>query len=440
MGRKTAFQELRTLSSVVWMPICSHEGRVPQWVRRLAYAALGAWIFVPHPAHAQMCGCTPTANVIYCTFSLTARNPVNGVVYQPMLDGPACIAHSMTIHHPSTPVFAAGTASGNLATAFELDHVYIHLDGSADLGSQQVGAQSSTAVSGLQATAFFRLDQSALYRLHGTISSSRSGTASMLHTRFALASNTTFDVDGVPAPPDAPGVVCPNDTQAGRRAYQVDSVSPTELTISHVGAMNPGKYSLSVIGTGGAFNDAAGGASSASYLIELTLEILGIVSITPEDLVICRSDTANFRVSTNNVMASAYQWQWRLENNDPWLEMIDGRNADPVSGADVFAATGVHTDSVTEVRTARRLVFGGWEQRCVITAACGTVTSDSARLSLCFADFNCDSAVNSQDFFDFASCFLSAVCVPGTGADFNEDGMVNSQDFFDFLGAFFAGC
>ncbi len=55
----------------------------------------------------------------------------------------------------------------------------------------------------------------------------------------------------------------------------------------------------------------------------------------------------------------------------------------------------------------------------------------------CRANFNSDCAVNSQDFFDFLSCFFTPGC---PGADFNLDGFVNSQDFFDFITAFFSPC
>jgi hypothetical protein len=54
----------------------------------------------------------------------------------------------------------------------------------------------------------------------------------------------------------------------------------------------------------------------------------------------------------------------------------------------------------------------------------------------CPPDFNHDSVVNSQDFFDFLTAFFAG----GPSADFNVDGIINSQDFFDFLTAFFAGC
>lgn len=54
----------------------------------------------------------------------------------------------------------------------------------------------------------------------------------------------------------------------------------------------------------------------------------------------------------------------------------------------------------------------------------------------CRADFNGDTFVNSQDFFDFLVAFFANT----PNADFNMDGFINSQDFFDFLAAFFAGC
>ncbi len=58
---------------------------------------------------------------------------------------------------------------------------------------------------------------------------------------------------------------------------------------------------------------------------------------------------------------------------------------------------------------------------------------------VCPCDFDDSGSVNSQDFFDYVSCFFTGC----SRADFNRFGGVNSQDFFDFLACFFdppAGC
>jgi hypothetical protein len=61
---------------------------------------------------------------------------------------------------------------------------------------------------------------------------------------------------------------------------------------------------------------------------------------------------------------------------------------------------------------------------------CGKNTCPPA----CPCDWNSDTFLNSQDFFDFLTAFFTG------SADFNHDTFTNSQDFFDFLTCFFTGC
>ncbi len=57
----------------------------------------------------------------------------------------------------------------------------------------------------------------------------------------------------------------------------------------------------------------------------------------------------------------------------------------------------------------------------------------------CPADWNGDSFVNPQDWFDFVNDFFSRTGPHGQH-DFNDDAFENAQDFFDFVNHYFCGC
>ena len=56
--------------------------------------------------------------------------------------------------------------------------------------------------------------------------------------------------------------------------------------------------------------------------------------------------------------------------------------------------------------------------------------------SSCPADFNGDTAVNTQDF----AAYLNAWASGDSSADMNGDGLVNTQDFAIYLNLWAAGC
>jgi hypothetical protein len=141
------------------------------------------------------------------------------------------------------------------------------------------------------------------------------------------------------------------------------------------------------------------------------------VTVQPLPQIVCPGGSASFTVTAAGDGQFSYQWRESSAN------LADEPNH--ISGARAATLTIVNI-TVTDV--------GNYE--CVVSNACGSVTSDTSSLTICPADFNCDGVVNSQDFFAYVGSFFGGLA----NADFNHDGMVNSQDFFDFLAAFFSGC
>jgi len=141
-----------------------------------------------------------------------------------------------------------------------------------------------------------------------------------------------------------------------------------------------------------------------------TAVITSILQSGPQDQRVCTSGTATFSVTVNG--SGSYFYQWRH----------NGANI-PGASHPTLVLTGVTSSDAGTYN-------------CLIASDCGVMTSGSAMLTFCLADFNCDGFVNSQDFFDFLTAFFSV----DPSADFNHDAFINSQDFFDFITQFFMGC
>ncbi len=143
----------------------------------------------------------------------------------------------------------------------------------------------------------------------------------------------------------------------------------------------------------------------------------------PAGATVCGAGTVIFSVTASGPLPLRYRWM----RDDVFLQ--DGVTA----FGSIITGTATPTLTITHLHASDT----DPDYRCVVSNACGSVTSDAAPLTVCASDFNCDDTINSQDFYDFLACFFEVKC---DESDVNGDGVANSQDFFDFLAAFFAGC
>ncbi len=160
------------------------------------------------------------------------------------------------------------------------------------------------------------------------------------------------------------------------------------------------------------------------------------ITQTPVAQSVCASGEAMFSVGAVGVGSLAYQWQWQPAGiGTTWVNLVAGDNAD-VGGTPIVNAANVGAAALQARPLAGYINFAPRAFRCVVTNACGSVSSTEAVLTICAADFNCDSTVDFFDYLDFVDSFSSNLAA----ADFNGDSTIDFFDYLDFVDAFSIGC
>lgn len=136
------------------------------------------------------------------------------------------------------------------------------------------------------------------------------------------------------------------------------------------------------------------------------------ITSQPVSQVICLGGSARFTVASRDPDPVAYQWR-------------HGSPPQPIDGANT---------SYYIVVVASAADVGPYD--CVITSACGEITSRAAGLAVCAADFNCSGDVSVQDLFEFLQAWFAGEMA----ADSDGSGAVGMADIFGFLRSWFTKC
>jgi hypothetical protein len=135
----------------------------------------------------------------------------------------------------------------------------------------------------------------------------------------------------------------------------------------------------------------------------------------PADQYACLANNESFSVTAAGTGPFTYEWR------------KDGVAID--LGANPSAATATLT--LTNVQTSD---VGAYN--CIVTGACGSVTSNAATLTVCAGDINCDEGVDFGDFLAFFNCYdAETPC-----ADIDGNPGVDFGDFLAFFNAYDVGC
>ena len=200
------------------------------------------------------------------------------------------------------------------------------------------------------------------------------------------------------------------------------------------------------------------GSANVSVLLNTTSSS-AVVSQQPVSVSICTTGTAAFSVTATGTGPLTYQWQWQPAGpSTAWAALANGINNND-QAIPTFNVSGASTPTMN----VSPISGVGGNFRCIVTNACGSVTSNEATLTIttcgpvacALADVASDSldttrnpnnAIGSEDLDAFIAGFIADnaaiadVASDSLDTTFNPNGSVGSEDLDAFIASFIAGC
>jgi hypothetical protein len=257
----------------------------------------------------------------------------------------------------------------------------------------------------------------------------------------------------------------------GVTVNRITRYNPTTNTWSALGSgMSDSVYDLAVLPggdviAGGIFLTAGGGVSAyfARYVFTPTAPT---ITAQPAPRTACRSASAAFSLSASGSAPSTFQWQWQPAGpGTAWAALVNGINLHS-QGQPAFEVSGAGT-ATANIRSLSGANGPVGNFRCIVSNACGSVTSDPATLTVIVCACNPaditntdgdlpgvpDGAVDNGDFQAFFAAFFLpesdplrlAADIANTDGETvltggGPDGAIDNGDFNAFFAAFFGGC
>ncbi len=170
-----------------------------------------------------------------------------------------------------------------------------------------------------------------------------------------------------------------------------------------------------------------------------------IILTQPGGTSVCPTGTADIGLTGIFDQPATFRWQRETApGGGMFVDLADGSASSwdgnvAGSGATISGVT----TSTLRIAAAADLTLSAAHAiryRCVITNACGSVTSNPATLTLCRclecpADFNQDGGIDGSDVGDFFAVWEGGSC----DGDINQDGGVDGEDVSVFFAAWSAG-